>query len=162
MSENTNECVIEWIPGRDYVGVTAKNGSSWKNRCEELEKEFPDDVKILARNNDGSIFAHLPYSYIKINPPRKYSDEAKKKAAERLNKMRAEKSNTAEENPFCLLITVRGNIMRGNLLEMIFTDFLSSILRNTDTCLLTKKLWMEQTLQSVQSRDICGNWRWIL
>lgn len=25
--------------------------------------------------------------------------------------------------------------MRGNLLEMIFTDFLSSILRNTDTCL---------------------------
>nr|DAV70113.1 MAG TPA: hypothetical protein [Caudoviricetes sp.] len=48
MSENTNECVIEWIPGRDYVGVTAKNGSSWKNRCEELEKEFPDDVKILA------------------------------------------------------------------------------------------------------------------
>ena len=57
-------------------------------------------MKILARNNDGSIFAHLPYSYIKINPPRKYSDEAKEKAAERLNKMRAEKSNTAEEEPF--------------------------------------------------------------
>lgn len=55
MSENTNECVIEWIPGRDYVGLTAKNGSTWKNRCEELEKKFPDDVKILARNNDGSI-----------------------------------------------------------------------------------------------------------
>lgn len=102
MSENTNECVIEWIPGRDYVGLIAKNGSTWKNRCEELEKEFPDDVKILARNNDGSIFAHLPYSYIKINPPRKYSDEAKKKAAERLNKMRAEKSNTAAEEPFCV------------------------------------------------------------
>lgn len=31
MSENTNECVIEWIPGRDYVGLTAKNGSTWKN-----------------------------------------------------------------------------------------------------------------------------------
>ena len=45
MAENTNECVIEWIPGRDYVGLTAKNGSSWKNRCEELEKEFPDDVR---------------------------------------------------------------------------------------------------------------------
>lgn len=102
MSENTNECVIEWIPGRDYVGLTAKNGSSWKNRCEELEKKFPEDVKILARNNDGSVFAHLPYSYIKINPPRKYSDEAKKKAAERLNKMREEKSNTAAEEPFCV------------------------------------------------------------
>ena len=97
MAENTNECVIEWIPGRDYVGLTAKNGSAWKNRCEELEKEFPEDVKIIARNNDGSIFAHLPYSYIKINPPSKYSDETKKKAAERLNKMREEKSNTAAE-----------------------------------------------------------------
>lgn len=59
MSENTNECVIEWIPGRDYVGVTAKNGSSWKNRCEELEKEFPDDVKILARNNGWIYFRPL-------------------------------------------------------------------------------------------------------
>ena len=46
MSENTNECVIEWIPGRDYVGLTAKNGSTWKNRCEELEKEFPHEKGI--------------------------------------------------------------------------------------------------------------------
>lgn len=56
MAENTNECVIEWIPGRDYVGLTAKNGSAWKNRCEELvgvaglvciaimyDKHHPDD-----------------------------------------------------------------------------------------------------------------------
>ncbi len=36
MAENTNECVIEWIPGRDYVGLTAKNGSAWKNRCRRI------------------------------------------------------------------------------------------------------------------------------
>ena len=29
-------------------------------------------------------------------------NDMEKKAAERLNKMRAEKSNTAEEDPFCL------------------------------------------------------------
>ena len=102
MSENTNECVIEWISGRDYVGLTAKTSNAWTNKCEELKQDLQDDVKIIARNNDGSLFAHLPYSYIKINPPRKYSDETKKKAAERLNKMRAEKSNTAEEEPFCV------------------------------------------------------------
>lgn len=65
MSENTNECVIEWIPGRDYVGVTAKNGSSWKNRCEELEKEFPDDVEInsiktYATNKTTSLLLSSP------------------------------------------------------------------------------------------------------
>ena len=32
MSENTNECVIEWIPGRDYVGLTAKNGDRKSTR----------------------------------------------------------------------------------------------------------------------------------
>lgn len=32
--------------------------------------------------------------------------------------------------------------------------FLVKYLRNTDICLLMKKLWMEQDLQSVPSRDI--------
>lgn len=46
MSENTNECVIEWIPGRDYVGVTAKNGSSWKNRCDDMDSyEYAEECE---------------------------------------------------------------------------------------------------------------------
>lgn len=56
----------------------------------------------MSENTNECVFAHLPYSYIKINPPRKYSDETKKKAAERLNKMRAEKSNTAADEPVCV------------------------------------------------------------
>lgn len=65
MAENTNECVIEWIPGRDYVGLTAKNGSAWKNRCEELEKEFPEDVK---KEDIGKIFDSLT-PYIVLTAP---------------------------------------------------------------------------------------------
>ena len=96
MAENTNECVIEWIPGRDYVGLTAKNGSTWKNRCEELEKEFPDKVKIIARNEDGSIFAHVPIGYVKINPPREMSEEARIKSAERLKNMHSRKMELSD------------------------------------------------------------------
>lgn len=96
MAENTNECVIEWIPGRDYVGITAKNGSAWKNKCEKLAKKFPDDVKILARNEDGSIFAHVPYSYVKINPPRKISEKFKQESAQRLKSARAERKRATE------------------------------------------------------------------
>jgi hypothetical protein len=32
MAENTNECVIEWIPGRDYVGLTQE----WKCLEEQM------------------------------------------------------------------------------------------------------------------------------
>lgn len=98
MAENCNECVIEWIPGRDYVGLTAKSGCAWKHKAEIYAKKFPDDVKILARNKDGSIFAHLPYSYIKINPPRKISDEARQKAADRLKAYHDKNSNNYEDD----------------------------------------------------------------
>lgn len=97
MAENTNECVIEWIPGRDYVGLTAKNGSAWKNRCEELEKEFPEDVKILVTNKDGSIFAHVPVKYVKLRAPRELTEEQRTELIERGKNMSRNKSTDCEE-----------------------------------------------------------------
>lgn len=99
MAENCNECVIEWIRGRDYVGITASAGSRWKGRVEKLAEKFPDDVKILERNKDGSIFAHAPYRYIKINPPKKYSEETREKMSERMRNMSKWKVTDVEEMP---------------------------------------------------------------
>ena len=31
--------------------------------------------KICIENEDGSVFAHIPISYVKISPPRKISEE---------------------------------------------------------------------------------------
>lgn len=52
MSENTNECAIEWRRGDDYAEVTAYTHSRLKSRIEELAKRFPNEVQILARNKD--------------------------------------------------------------------------------------------------------------
>ena len=87
-SENTNEFAIEWIRGRKYAGVTAPSGSALKNKILRLKESHSDDITHLHINQDGSIFCHIPISYVKISPPRQMSDEQRAAAAKRLRKAR--------------------------------------------------------------------------
>lgn len=82
-----NEFVIEWVKGSEYAGVTAPSGTAFKSKLLKLSQDYPDEVKIIAENKDGSIFAHVPVSYVKISHPRKVSDEQKEAASERFKKM---------------------------------------------------------------------------
>lgn len=93
-----NEFAIEWIRGRDWAGVTAPSSSWLKNRILKLAERYPDEVKVLANNADGSIFAHVPVKYIKISPPRKISEEQRTAAAERLKRIREEKEYNDPED----------------------------------------------------------------
>ena len=86
-----NEFAIEWIKGRDYAGVTVPSGTALKSKLMRYADERPDEVKLMAENNDGSAFFHIPINYIKISPPRKVSDEQRKAAGERFKKMWEEK-----------------------------------------------------------------------
>lgn len=60
------------------------------SKIRKLAAEYPDEVQIVAENKN-SIVAHIPVSYVKINPPRKVSDEQRKAAGERLKTMRKER-----------------------------------------------------------------------
>lgn len=86
-----NEFCIEWIKGNDYAGVTVPSGTALKSKLMRYAKERPDEVKVIAVNEDGSAFFHIPISYVKVSPPRKVSDEQKAAAGERFRKMREEK-----------------------------------------------------------------------
>ncbi len=81
------EFVIEWIKGDEYAGVTVPSGTALKSKLLRLAEQNPDEVKIMAENEDGSLFAHVPVNYIKISPPRKVSEEQKEAASERFKKM---------------------------------------------------------------------------
>jgi len=99
MAENCNECCISWIRGSDYAEVTAYNGSTLKNTVLNLQKENPEDVKILAKNKDGSIYAHVPIKYVpKIRKPRQVSEEFKQKASERLKEYHTKSHDNYEDN----------------------------------------------------------------
>ena len=83
-----SENVIEWITGDDTISVTVSQ-KKFVNRIKRFALT-DENVVILAENPDGSIFAHLPISYLKLSPKRKDNISAERKAelAEQMRKMR--------------------------------------------------------------------------
>lgn len=84
-----NENVIEWISGdkKASLGLSQKR---WVNRLKKLAEAHPESVDIY-ENTDGSIFAYVPLSWIKVSPPRQMTDEQKQKAGERMRKYNQDK-----------------------------------------------------------------------
>ena len=87
------ENVIDWLTGDDKVTLSLTQ-EKYRNRVKKLAEQYPDEVDYFA-NTDGSVFAHVPVSWLKISPPRKVelTEEQKKARAEMLavyRKSRAE------------------------------------------------------------------------
>lgn len=75
---------IEWYTG-DATATVSFTQRKWVNKMKKYANEY-DEVEIAAENEDGSICAHVPVSWIKISPPRKgreYTEDEKAKIAER-------------------------------------------------------------------------------
>lgn len=60
------ENVIEFLQNSETASVTL----SQKRYITKLVKRHPDQAQILAENPDGTIFARIPVSWVKIGPPR--------------------------------------------------------------------------------------------
>lgn len=93
-----NEFVIEWIKGNEYAGVTVPSGTALKSKLIRLAEKNPEEVKIIVENKDGSLFVHIPVSYVKISPPRQVSDEQREAASERFKQMWKDKQESDEED----------------------------------------------------------------
>lgn len=85
-----NEFCIEWPRSSKTATVTAPNNTSIKNKIVRLAQEKPEDVQIIAENEDGSILAHVPIKYVKISPPRQISEEDRERLRMQLEKARLE------------------------------------------------------------------------
>lgn len=68
-----NEIVIEWFKGEKLASVTAYSGSRIKNKIMKLAQKHTDVS--MVENKDGSIFAHIPVDWIKIQPKRAMTQE---------------------------------------------------------------------------------------
>ena len=94
MAADISENNIEWYTGDKTVTLSF----SQKKYVSKILKAAKDnsDIDIVAQNEDGSICAHIPLSWIKISPPRKgreFSDEERAMAAERLKVAREIRKN---------------------------------------------------------------------
>lgn len=58
------------------------------NKISKLMDENPESVELLAKNEDGSILCHIPKEWVKIQPPRRLSDEQRANARERMIALR--------------------------------------------------------------------------
>lgn len=65
-----------------------------KTRIYNLAKQHPDECRILAENDDGSIYGHMPTKWLKIFPGhrRELTEEEKKASIERLAEYRKQKN----------------------------------------------------------------------
>ena len=90
---NVNECAANFIKGEKIASVTAAAGTKWNRRLRDWADEFPDKVQIIAVNEDGSVFAHFPSKFVKLERPverkgREMTEDEKMAAAERLRAVR--------------------------------------------------------------------------
>lgn len=62
----------------------------WITRIRKIQQKHPDEIKILAEpeTNDGCIYVQLPANWLKINPPRKLTEEQKQEITDRFNRSR--------------------------------------------------------------------------
>lgn len=67
--DETKENVIDWIKDNPMATVSFTQ-VRMKTRIRKLAKEKPEECQIIAENADGSLCAHVPTKWIKINPTR--------------------------------------------------------------------------------------------
>ena len=100
MSERNMENVLEFISGTRTATVTFTN-QKHINRIKKLYEERKDDFKYFHENTDGSICAKIPLKWIKISPTKRnsriYTEEEKRKIAERLKNSRRNKNICQQE-----------------------------------------------------------------
>lgn len=90
MSDICQDNCMEWLTNQK-IGAVTFSQRKFVTKIKKYAEQYPKDIKIIAENEDGSIFAHVPVSWFKFSPPRKgreYTEEEKAEAANRLKKVR--------------------------------------------------------------------------
>ena len=82
--DSMNENVIEFTRDNRVATVTFCQGR-YVTKVKELAKKYPEEVQITHENEDGSIVAHIPTNYIKINKrTHNLTDEQRQELSDRL------------------------------------------------------------------------------
>lgn len=74
-------------------------GTNERKLAQQLRQyvqDYPDQVQIVKENEDGYIYAHIPYNWFKgIRPPtkRNLTDEQRKELSDRMKNAREVKKN---------------------------------------------------------------------
>ena len=87
---------IEFLKDSDRATVSFSQGR-YISRIKKLAAERPAECEIVAENTDGSICAHIPVSWVKINPTQQLSDERRQRMADVMNQNRQKSNDNQRE-----------------------------------------------------------------
>ena len=76
---------IEFLKDSDWATVSFSQGR-YISRIKKLAAGHPAECEIVAENMDGSICAHIPVAWVKISPPKQFSEEQRRQLVERLSR----------------------------------------------------------------------------
>lgn len=98
IAQDYRENGVEWLNGQDTVTFSFSQ-KKFINKVRALAEKYPDEVKIYAENNDGSITGNLPLKFVKISAPRQVSmdDERRAILSQRMKLMRQTKVKEEKE-----------------------------------------------------------------
>lgn len=91
--DGCNENVIEFMTNGTRATLTFSQGR-YKSIIRKLAEKHPDDCQIIADNEDGSVCAHVPVAWIRISPPKQYTEEQRQQMGERLRQNKSENTGT--------------------------------------------------------------------
>ena len=83
--EKNNENAIEFING-DKTCTVSFSSQKYCNKMKRLYKKNPECFEKFVINPDGTVYARIPLSWLKVSTPRtvNMTDEERQKIAERL------------------------------------------------------------------------------
>lgn len=93
---NNTENVIEWTRDGKTANLSFTQGR-YISRVKKLAESNPEECRIVAENKDGSICAHVPVNWIRINPGMNLTDEQREKRAETMRRNIFDNDNIRRE-----------------------------------------------------------------
>lgn len=82
-----HENLLEWITGDKTIACTLSQ-RKYVNLFRKLSEKYPEDYRLIAENEDGSIYGEVSINCISFRSPIKLTDEQKAERAERAEQAR--------------------------------------------------------------------------
>lgn len=95
--EKCTENVIEWIKDQDRATLTFSQRRTI-TKVKRLAERYPEECQIVAENQDGSICAHVPVSWVKILPPKKVSEERRELSRRLMKDFNSKRASVTRNN----------------------------------------------------------------
>ncbi|WP_022773819.1 hypothetical protein [Butyrivibrio sp. AE2015] len=86
---DTDKDIIDYSTNSKKLMTVSLSRKRWVNKVKEYADKYPKEVTIKRVNKDGSIIAHIPVDYLRINRPPQLSDAEKKRRAEILQRIKS-------------------------------------------------------------------------